>query len=697
MASGQSGYLVAWFLTFIPNNPTQGGFPLRFARFGRSNPLVASVALATLFAVGNAFSAETPVGWPHYGGSLGGDRYASPSGITPESVERLTRAWVYQTGDATDGDGFDGNPSKFQASPILLGGKLIASTGFNRVFALDAATGKEVWTFDPQVDFSEKYSEMFTSRGVAAWRDTAADQGPCRARIFLGTLDARLFALDADTGVPCADFGKGGAIDLSAGIARFRKRDYSVTSPPTVAGDLVIVGSAIGDNGAAEVEPGVVRAYDVRDGSLVWAWDPVPRSDVHPGADSWAKVRGNRTGGANVWSVMSADPGRDLVFLPTTSPSPDFYGGERLGDNAFANSVVALRASSGEFVWGYQTVRHDLWDYDIASQPLLFEHTSADGTKRPAVAQATKTGFVFVLDRLSGEPLHPVEERVVPRSDVPGEEAARTQPFPKLRLHVTDAQPLRFWDFTEEHRAACQTLMAGVRYEGIFTPPSLEGTMLYPGNPGGTNWGSMAYDRGSRIGYLVVTRWPTIVKLIPRRQYRAAEREGTLNGKAAQHTEQDGTPYGMARTDLVHDYLPCLEGPWSTLVAVDLDVGEVLWERPVGTTPWVDVGERASKWGYISSGGPMVTAGGVVFLATTNDNTLRAFDGAAGNEIWTRELPAGAHSTPMGYRHGGMDYVVVTAGGELTAGEGRGNYLIAYRLASDTPSDVGKDAGKPTE
>ncbi|MCY3932005.1 MAG: pyrroloquinoline quinone-dependent dehydrogenase [Acidobacteria bacterium] len=648
----------------------------------RSKRLSASVGLATLLGAclgtGVGAAGQPSDGWPHYGGSLAGDRYAAPSAITPESIDRLSVAWVYRTGDTTDGNGFGGNPSRFQATPILVGGKLIASTGFNRAFALDPATGTEIWTFDPKVDFSKSYSEPFASRGVSAWQDAAPGQGPCRTRVFLGTLDARLFALDADAGVPCADFAKDGEVDLSVGIPRFRKRDYSVTSPPTVVGDLVIVGSAIGDNGATEVEPGVVRAYDVRDGGLVWTWDPLPRSDVHPGAESWTNVRDNRTGGANVWGVMSADPGRDLVFLPTTSPSPDFYGGERLGDNAFANSVVALRASSGEFVWGYQMVRHDLWDYDLACQPLLFEYTSADGMRRPAVAQATKTGFVFVLDRASGEPLHPVEERAVPRSDVPGEQAAPTQRLPKLRLHATDARPLRFWDFSEEHRAACRRLMAGVRYEGIFTPPSLEGTMLYPGNPGGTNWGSMAYDRGSRIGYVVVTRWPTVVKLIPRQQFRAAEREGTLNGVRAEHTAQAGTPYGMARTDLVYDHLPCLEGPWATLVALDLDAGEVLWERPAGTPPW-ELREPASDWGYIRNGGPMVTEGGVVFLASA-DKTLRAYEGAGGDELWIGTLPAAAQSTPMGYRHDGRDYVVVTAGGSLAAGEGRGDHVVAFRL-----------------
>ena len=594
-------------------------------RLARPLRLVTLATLSALLATGCGSPPAGADGWSQYGASLGGDRYAAPSAITPESVKHLSLAWVYRTGDATDGRGFHGNPSRLQATPILVQGKLIASTGFNRVFALDPATGAEIWTFDPEVDFSRPYSEPFASRGVAAWHGPASVADPCRTRVFLGTLDARLIAIDADTGTPCADFGTGGEVDLSAGIRGFRPRDYSVTSPPAVVGDRVIVGSAIGDNGAAEVEPGVVRAYDVRDGSLAWGWDPLPRSDDHPGADSWATVTGNRTGGANVWSVMSADPDRDLVFLPTTSPSPDFYGGMRLGDNAFANSVVALRASTGEFVWGYQTVRHDLWDYDLAPQPLLFDHTATDGAQRPALAQATKTGFVFVLDRETGEPLHPVEERAVPRSDVPGEQAARTQPFPTLRLHPTDARPLPLWDFNAEHRAACERLTAGVRYDGIFTPPALEGTLMYPGNAGGTNWGSMAYDRGSRIGYVAVTRLPTIVRLIPREQFRAAARQGTLNGARAQHTEQDGTPYGMARFELLHNGLPCLEGPWSTLVAVDLDLGEVLWERPLGTTPRVDVGGDAADWGSPTSGGPMVTEGGVVFQASTSDHTLRGY------------------------------------------------------------------------
>lgn len=299
---------------------------MRQDRLAPPNRLVILGALSALLATGSGSRLAGADGWSHYGASLGGDRYAAPLAITPENVGHLSLAWVYRTGGATDGRGFHGNPSRLQATPILVQGKLIASTGFNRVFALDPATGAEIWTYDPEVDFSRPYSEPFASRGVAAWHGRASAAVPCRTRVFLGTLDARLIALDADRGTPCADFGNSGEVDLSAGIRGFRPRDYSVTSPPAVVGDLVIVGSAIGDNGAAEVEPGVVRAYDVRDGSPAWAWDPLPRSDDHPAADGWEATTRNRTGGANVWSVMSADPERDLVFLPTTSPSPDFYG-----------------------------------------------------------------------------------------------------------------------------------------------------------------------------------------------------------------------------------------------------------------------------------------------------------------------------------------------------------------------------------
>lgn len=627
----------------------------------------------------------TQNGWHHYGGSLAGSRYLGSAGITPESASSITPAWEFQTGDTTNGEDFGGRPSRFRATPIMIEGRLFFSTGFNRVFALDAGTGEKLWSYDPKVDFSRPYSEMFTSRGVAAWQgysDTSSTAA-CSTRIFIGTLDARLIALDAVTGQTCKDFGNRGEIDLSKGVPRYRILDYSVTSPPIVMGDLVIVGSSIGDNGAAELEPGFVRAYNVLSGKLVWTWDPIPRGPSSPGVKTWLNRAAAETGGANVWSIMAGDPERDIVYLPTTSPSPDFYGGKRPGDNAFANSMVALKASSGEFIWGYQTVRHDLWDLDLAAQPLLFDFKTPDGTIVPAIAQATKMGFIFVLNRETGQPLHTVTERAVPQTDVVGEQTARHQKFPKTQLHETDARPLKLWRFSEDHVAACKRMLEGVRYEGLFTPPSLEGTLLYPGNGGGTNWGSMAYDKNREIAYLTVNRLPTIVKLIPRKGFNAARRRGTLNGFTAQHTSQAGTPYGMARRNLQNpaNGLPCLEGPWATLVAINLNSGNVLWEIPAGTIAGLK--PPADRWGAYASGGPIVTAGGVVFLATPTDRALRAFHGETGLLVWQTLLPAGVHATPMAYHHQGYDYVVVTAGDQLADSAGRGDHVIAFRLKTD--------------
>ncbi len=622
-------------------------------------------------------------GWAHYGGSLSGDRYVAPSSISPETISNLSPAWEFRTGDATSGVKYGGRPSKFRATPILLDDKLIFSTGFNRVFAINPETGKQIWAFNPKVNFSRGYSEMFTSRGVAG-RKSLSKHGNqvCGVQIFLGTLDARLIALDARTGRKCPNFGDNGEIDLSEGIRNYRRWDYSVTSPPIIVDDLVVVGSAIGDNGATELESGIVRAYHVVSGNLVWSWDPIPRGVDHPTATNWTDGSNMKTGGGNVWSVMSADVERDIIYLPTTSPSPDFYGGKRLGDNAFANSIVALRASTGQFLWGYQTVRHDLWDSDLASQPLLFDYTDANGQTRPALAQATKMGFIFVLDRETGEPLHEVQERWVPQTDIPGEQTASTQRFPAIQLHTTDARPLRLWNNGPDHAAVCAKLLDGVRYEGIFTPPSLEGTLLYPGNGGGTNWGSMAYNPQAKIGYLTVNRLPTIVKLIPRPEFRSAKRRGTLNGLPAQHTAQNGAPFGMARVDVYNpeNSLPCLEGPWASVVAVDLNQGAILWEKPVGDVPGVNKGTRANNWGFYASGGPIVTAGNIVIIASPFDQKLRAHNGTTGEMVWHTDLPAGAHATPMSYRFKGQDYIVVTAGGRMPDSNERGDFVVAYKL-----------------
>ncbi len=622
--------------------------------------------------------------WPHWGGDLGGTRFADVPILTPETVGGLEEAWRFRTGDSTDGTGYFGKSSSFKSTPILIADRLVFSTPFNRVVALDPVTGDELWRFDPEVDFTVEYSEMFTSRGVAAHvAPGGPGDTPCRARVFLGTLDARLIAVDAATGTRCPEFGKAGEVDLTSGIRRVRRGEYSVTSPPIVVNGVVVVGSSIGDNGAARLEDGTVRGFDALTGELLWSFNPVPVRADDPGAETWPDESYRQTGAANVWSVMAADAERDLVFLPTSSPSPDFFGGERPGDNLHANSVVALRATTGELVWAYQIVRHDLWDYDLASQPLLAD-IDLDGVSTPVVLQATKMGFVFVLHRETGEPIHAVEDRPVPASDVPGEAAVATQRFPALQLHEIDDDLPPIFAVDEAHVAKCEEMLGNARYEGIFTPPSLDGTVLFPGNPGGVNWGSMAAHAVDGVAVVAVNRLPTVVKLIPRREFRPLREAGLFNGVEAQFTSQSGTPYGMARFELFNDEsgFHCLEGPWSTLVAVDLATGETRWEAPAGRRPGIDSDHPAADWGYFANGGPVVTSGGLVFLATQYDRMLRAYDLQDGSVVWSEDLPAGPQATPMVYERGGDAYVVLTLGG-LTADGAQGDHVVAYRLPGE--------------
>ena len=398
-------------------------------------------------------------GWNTYGGDAAGTRFSPLKQVTRENVAKLRPVWTYHTG-ALKPETELNEKAAFEATAILVDGTLYLTTPFNRVIALDPASGAEKWTYDPKVDRSHDYSEV-TSRGVAFWSDSkAAADAPCKLRIFEGTIDARLIGIDGKTGRPCADFGAGGTVNLTRGVVygpEFRG-SYQVTSAPTVVGDLVITGSSIADNGAVDMPRGVVRAYDARTGELRWTWDPIP----------WAEKQQVRTGAANAWSTFAADPARDMVFIPTGSASPDYYGGTRPGDNKWANSVVALKASTGAFLWGFQVAHHDLWDYDVASQPALIEFRG-----KPAVAVTTKIGHVFVLDRLTGKPLHTVEERAVPKSDIPGENASPIQPVPTWsamvpqKLSAADA-----WGATADVRQWCRQKIESLRNDGLFTPPS---------------------------------------------------------------------------------------------------------------------------------------------------------------------------------------------------------------------------------
>ena len=640
-----------------------------------------------LLALGCGGAAADPPddSWRHYGADPGGTRYSPHTQIDPANVGRLRQAWVYRTGDTSDGEDYPGR-SSFKATPILFGDTLYVSTPFNRVIALDAATGAEVWSFDPEVDFSDSYAEMFTSRGVSLWSGRQP-RDRCRSRVFLGTLDARLIAIDAETGTRCTGFGRGGEVDLTRGIENVRRREYSVTSPPAVVGDVVVVGSAVGDNGGVDLDHGDVRAFDAVTGVMLWSWDPIPRKHGMPGRESWDEQGARRTGAANAWSIISADPSRNLVFVPTTSPSPDFYGGVRPGDNLFANSVVALDAAAGSVAWHFQTVHHDLWDYDVAAQPLLTS-VSRGGRKQDVVVQATKMGHVFVLDRATGQPVFPVEERDVPQSDVPGEQTSATQPFPVLPapLHPERATADDIWALTPEHERYCRGVLSELRNEGMFTPPSLRGTLVFPGNPGGVNWGSMAVHEREQLALTVVKRWPTIVTLIPRADFRRrarAERGGELG---VQFTAQAGTPFGMKRHGFFNPAtrVPCLRGPWGTLVAVHLADGSKRWEVPVGAFPGFETHPEAAAWGTLPPGGPIVTESGLVFVATDDGARIFAHDLRDGSTLWHTDLPAGAQATPMTYLSRGRQYLEVTAGGADAATGDPGDYVVAFTLAPAT-------------
>jgi quinoprotein glucose dehydrogenase len=633
-----------------------------------------------IMLAGIVHGAESEGDWPNYGRTAGGDRHSPLRQVTRENVAQLTLAWEYKTGEA----GIEtGNPTALEATPLVIDGVMYLATPLGKVIALDPVSGKPVWTRDIPV-LTKRHFGDWVNRGVSFWKDTKARKGSfCSARVIMGVIDARLVSLDARTGKFCEGFGEGGSVNLLGGVRNKQSYgdEYEQTSPPAVIGDLIVVGSAIADNNSSTGSTGEVRAFDARTGALRWTWYPVPQDPTDPAYASWQGPDAHRSGGANTWSIIAADAKRDLVFLPTTSPAVDYYGGTRLGDNHYANSLVALRASTGKLVWHFQTIHHDLWDYDNAAPPALI--TMPDG--RDAVIQATKSAQLFVFDRATGAPLFPVEERAVPKSDVPGEVAAATQPFSALQIGMRTLGPDDIWGATPEDLAECRARFATLRYDGPFTPPSEKGTVMVPSNIGGAHWGGVSYDRERGIVVVPNNRLAAVVKLIPREAWNAMREKLTSGERVGKEfTDMQGTPYIMQReTWLSSKRGPCTAPPFGNLTAISLKTGKTVWDVPLGTSEGLErigVPPLPAGSGLANLGGAITTAGGLVFIGSTLDAYVRAFDLDNGNELWKFKLPAGGKATPMTYLgEDGRQYLVISAGGDGKAW-GKADSIMAFAL-----------------
>jgi membrane-bound PQQ-dependent dehydrogenase (glucose/quinate/shikimate family) len=580
--------------------------------------------------------------WRFYAGEAGGTRFSPLQQINRKNVGALKRVWTYHTGEMNRGNETDRHHiAPFETTPIVVNGMLYLSTPSNRVIALDAETGREIWQFDPQAGRTER--KFFQHRGVAYWQSETGDD----RRILYGTFDGRMICLDAKTGKPCKGFGANGVVNLRPGVAdEFPDAEYAVTSPPAIYKDLVITGAAVPEY-PARGPSGAVRAFDVRTGRLVWTFHTIP-GPGEAGHETWGKEAWEERTGANVWSTMSVDVERDLVFLPVGSPSYDFYGGDRKGQGLFANSLVALQASTGRLVWYFQMVHHDLWDYDMPAQPALIT-VRRNGESVPAVAQVTKMGFVFIFDRLTGKPLFSVEERPVPQSNVPGEATWPTQPFPskppalvRQALNETDITTV-----TPESHHYCAELFHSLETRGMYTPYGRKQTLVVPGTLGGATWSGGSFD--PELGYLFVN-------------------VNELGAVGAMEPQAVGAPVAYRRGSKGGEYArfwdqnqwPCQKPPWGTLNAVEVSNGEIVWKVPLGVVAGLN-----GQTGSPNLGGSLATAGGLIFIGATADCSFRAFESRSGKQLWVAELAASAHAAPVTYmgNKSGKQFVVIAAGG----------------------------------
>jgi glucose dehydrogenase len=582
----------------------------------------------------------TPHDWRYYGGDAGGTKYSPLGQINKTNVRQLKPAWIFDTGDFSDGKQLAGR-SAFEATPLVVDGVMYVSTAFHRLFALDPETGTILWEFDSKFDRSTRVT-LYQSRGVAYWERGA------RKRILLADQQGRLFSIDTKTGKPDPAFGNKGMVDLRKGMAdKFPLAAYGLTSPVAVCQDTIVSGAWVSD-GEPQGPSGDIRGFDARNGRELWRFHTVPQPGEF-GHESWAGDSWKDRGGTNVWSLMSVDERKGLVFLPLTSPSTDFYGGDRHGANLFGDSVVALDCKTGKRRWHFQTVHHNLWDYDLPSQPVLVT-VRLNGKTVEAVAQATKTGFVFLLDRETGKPLFEVQERRVPKSSIPGEESWPTQPFP-VKPPPFARQSMRLDEMTNvtpESRAQCMEMIKDAVVDGrLYDPIGEKPTVMFPGTNGGSNWGGGSFDPSTGTLYVNSMDVAAFVRMVKR----------PADSKIPYRSQ------GFGRFWDKNGY-PCQAPPWGTLTAIDLNTGEFRWQSRLGE--FEELTRRGvPKTGAPNLGGSIVTAGGLVFIGATNDSKFRAFDKETGEEIWTTDLPASGHATPMTFLgpKSGRQFVVISAGG----------------------------------
>ena len=619
--------------------------------------------------------------WPEYGGTLAGQRYSPEKQVDPGNVTRLQVAWTLHTHTLETPSPLNSSAS-FEATPVLWHDTLYFDTPFDEIFAADAATGRVLWSFDPHVRRKNLY--IIASRGVALWHAKHPARGVCGSdAVLVATLDRRLIKVDALSGQRCPRFGHGGSVDLTKGVSLANHSLYFFTSGPTVVGDRIVLGSSVADNQQLFAGSGAVRGFDAVSGRQVWSWEPLPWNAEH---------RIKHSGSGNAWTPLAADPEHDLVFVPTGSPSLDYYGGLRPGDNRDADSIVALRISTGEKVWSFQLVHHDIWDYVTASQPLLFNFRG----NVPAVAVTNKTSMIYIFNRLTGKPLLPITEQPVPRSTLPGENNSPTEPFSSLpplqplRLSLNDLRG------SEADKSFCRTQIEKLRYDGLFTPPSIDGTLLFPAALGGPNWGSSAFDPTTGIMYTRVSVLPYSLQMVPVKSEAAATGNAPASGPSGSVTFSDtgyrppdlglgpvdrssmrGAPFRMLlRAMISPGGAPCGPAPYGRLVATDLNNGQQLWSVAHGQM-------ITGVPGSVGVGGPMVSAGGLLFAASTNDPYLRAYDAKSGRELWKGLLPASANATPMTYAVNGRQYIVIAVGGKSALPEGQSDTVVAFALPED--------------